>query len=257
MVTQTPRLILVPTDFSAPAAQALRYAAALGERFGAHLLVIYADPFVAPVDFAISAAGTFDVPHDELIEAAREQLQAVAETNISVSVPYDVRVVIGTPTEAVAGQVRESGADLVVLGTHGRTGLRRLLVGSVAEAVMRTSPAPVIAVHELAADPAKMQVIAARPASSVESRAALGYAGMLAGAGARFIEIPEEEDLLARCRTEGVDLIALGIRAERDLAEALRGTAAERILQHSSCPVLTVNTLTARLLEPQELALPC
>jgi len=52
METPTPKLILVPTDFSAPAAHALRYAAALGARFEAHLLVIYADLFVPPADFS-------------------------------------------------------------------------------------------------------------------------------------------------------------------------------------------------------------
>ena len=147
METLTPKLILVPTDFSAPAANALRYAAALGARFEAHLLVIYADVFVPPVDFTISAAGVFDVGREDLIETAREQLEVFAETNISTAMPYDIRVVVGTPTDAIVAQVRESGANLIVMGTHGRRGVRRLVLGSDAEGVVRTAPVPVLLVR--------------------------------------------------------------------------------------------------------------
>ena len=73
METIRPKLILLPTDFSPPSAHALRYAAALGGRFGAHLLVIYADTFIPQVDLTIGAAGVFDLPREELVEAAREQ----------------------------------------------------------------------------------------------------------------------------------------------------------------------------------------
>lgn len=148
MEPNAPKLILVPTDFSAPSAQALRYGAALAERFSAHLLVIYADLFVPPVDYTISAAAVLDMPREEMIEGAREQLQTFAEVNIPRTVPYDVRVVVSAPVDAIFTQASETGADLIVMGTHGRTGLRRLLVGSVAEAVMRLARVPVIVVHE-------------------------------------------------------------------------------------------------------------
>ena len=235
METPTPKLILVPTDFSAPAAHALRYAAALGARFEAHLLVIYADPFVPPVDFTISAAGAFDLPRERLIETAREQLQAFAETNVSASVPYDVSVVVGTPTDAIVAQVRESGANLIVMGTHGRTGLRRLLFGSVTESVMRVAPVPVIAVHEATPETAPMRIIAGSRSTPV-GRAAIEYAGVLADAeNARLIEVSEPNLVLTALR-EGVDLIALGV-GERDVQE--------QVVQHSNCAVLTVNALTA------------
>lgn len=249
METLAPRLILVPTDFSAPAAHAMRYAAALGRRFGAHLLVIFADPFVPPVDFTISAAGTFDLPREELMETAREQLQAFAEAHISTAMPYEVRVIVGTPTDAIAAQVRESGANLIVMGTHGRTGLRRLLFGSVTEAVMRTASVPVIAVPESAPQTAGMQLIAGRATSTPESRAAVRYAGALADVeNARYVEIAEAADVVETARSEGADLIALGISGERGLADAFRGTVVERVVQHSVCPVLTVNRLAARSL---------
>lgn len=142
-----PKLILVPTDFSETAAHALRYASALAERFGAHLLVIHADSFVPVVDFTAMPADLFCEVQDSMVENAREVLQAHAEENIGAGVPFELRVITGSAREAIAAQIRESGADLVVMGTHGRTGMNRLLFGSVTEAVMRTATVPVIVVN--------------------------------------------------------------------------------------------------------------
>jgi nucleotide-binding universal stress UspA family protein len=248
METMTPKLILVPTDFSGPAANALRYAAALGARFGAHLLVIYADLFNPPVDYTIGGAGTFQLPLEEMIEGAREQLLAFAETNISAAMPYDVRVVVDSPTSAIFAQVRESGANLIVMGTHGRTGLRRLLFGSVTEAVMRHAPVPVIAVHEATPETAPMHVIAGNR-STEEGRAAVQYAGILAGAeNERLIELPEGDDLIMAARREGADLIALGVSDEPHHEE--------RVVQHSNCAVLVMNSLSAGALNARKLAVP-
>ena len=91
---------------------ALRYAASLGARFGAHLLVIYADLFNPPVDYTIGGAGTFHLPMEEMVAGARQQLQVFTETTIGTAMPYDVRVLVGTPTSAILAQVRQSGANL-------------------------------------------------------------------------------------------------------------------------------------------------
>jgi nucleotide-binding universal stress UspA family protein len=213
----TPKLILVPTDFSAPAAHALRYAAALGERFRAHLLVIYVDAFVPPG------------------EMEREQLQTFAETNIPVTVPFDLRLITGDPATAILSEVGETGADLIVMGTHGRTGLQRLLFGSVTEAVIRQAPVPVIAVHESTPVDAPMRVIAGERFTET-GRAAVEYAGMLADAdNGRYVEILNRDELIQTARKEGVDLIALGIGEEHE----------ERVVQHSNCAVLTMNRFSS------------
>jgi nucleotide-binding universal stress UspA family protein len=277
-----PKLILVPTDFSAPSAQALRYGAALAERFSAHLLVIYADTFVPPVDFTISAAGVFDMPREELVETAREQLQAFAETNISRSAPYDVRVLVGTPIDAIVAQASETGADLIVMGTHGRTGLRRLLVGSVTEAVIRLAPVPVIVVHESQKSTTTARWIVGCVTPARECRAALLQAAIIADRTTRFVlfgaatvadrpftmgdlnllqvctpneildrtsfkilESMESKNVIAEAVADRADLIVLGIGGERSFADALRGTMAERIVHQSTCPVLTVNHFAA------------
>src|SRR5262245_59480392 len=101
MESLVPRLILVPTDFSAPAAHALRYASILAEKFDAHLLVIYADLFMVPVDFMASPAGAFDAARGAMIDEAHEQLLAHAEQCISRGVPFDTRVVVNRAAEAI------------------------------------------------------------------------------------------------------------------------------------------------------------
>ena len=242
-----PKLILVPTDFSAPSAQALRYGAALAERFSAHLLVIYADLFALPVDLTISAAGAFNVSREELVEAARGQLRAFAAANISRTVPYDLRVLVGTPIDAIVAQVAETGADLIVMGTHGRTGLRRLLVGSVTEAVMRLAPVPVIVVHEESPlESAAMLRIVSVPRTTTEAAVAVSLAGAFADAeAAQYVEVPVGADAAEIARVGAADLIVLGITEDRSIADSLRGTMAERIVQHSACPALTVNRFAA------------
>jgi len=285
METHAPRLILVPTDFSVPAAHALRYAAALGDRFGAHLLVIYADPFAAPVDYTLSGAVTSEALREDRIEAAREELQAFAETNIGPAVAYDVRVVTEPPVDGILGQIRESGADLVVMGTHGRTGLRRILFGSVTEAIMRLAPVPVIAANESTSERAGAKMVLARVTFTPECRAALRYAAVLSGDDTRFVlfraveiagryvtvddinsvdvwtpadlrdrsalrvvQSADAADIVEAARREGAQMIALGISGDRGIADDFRGTVAERVVQHSRCPVLSVNTFTARAL---------
>lgn len=246
-----PRLILVPTDFGPHAAQALRYAAALAGRFQSHLLVIYADTFVSPIDYTASVGGAFAVSREELIEGAREQLRRFARANVSNdAAACDLRVVLSTPALAISELVRETGANLIVMGTRGRTGLRRLLIGSVAETVMRAATVPVIAVHESAAQHDPIHVIARWAESTPEDAAAVSFAGVLAGiGGARFADIPSDAGVLAMARAERADLIALGISKGRGIADVLLGTSVEQIVQQSICPVLTVNHHAAVLLE--------
>ncbi|HXG59048.1 MAG TPA: universal stress protein [Thermoanaerobaculia bacterium] len=281
---ETPRLILVPTDLSDAAAHALRYASGLAERFGAHLLVIHADVFMPPVDVTAAAAGVFEFARQRMIDEATEALQTHAERNISSSVPFDVRVIVSEPLAAIVGQIRESGAEIVVMGTHGRTGVRRLVVGSMTEAVMRRAPVPVIAVNPDAGESASVRTVACPVMLTDAGREALRQAAIIAGPQARFsllrcVEQPDAHmgahdltrvqmwipaELRARCDVvlipsdEHVDeilqfalaidagLIALGIPSERTLADSFLGTLAERIVQHSRCPVLTVNALATQ-----------
>lgn len=233
MEPTAPKLILVPTDFSAPSAQALRYGAALAERFSAHLLVIYADPFLPPVDFTISACGTFNLP--ELIKSTSEQLDVFVQLNISAGIPCDTRVIVGSAVDSIFTEARESGADLIVMGTHGRTGLKRLILGSVAEAVVRFAPVPVIVVHqESKPHAAAMRRIVSARQSRKETVTAAAYARVL-GRGAEFLELPAGADAATIARAGGADLFAVGIAGEHD----------QKVIRQITCPVLSVNRFAA------------
>jgi nucleotide-binding universal stress UspA family protein len=280
-----PKLIVVPTDLSEPAAHALRYASSLGERFGAHLLVIYATSFVPPIDYTAGAGAMLDFPLDAAIERAREELQRHAEENVSANVPFDVRVVVAEPLDAILDQVRESGANLVVMGTHGRTGVMRLMFGSVTEAVMRLVPVPVIAVNPNSATRDVRKVLCPVTLSPACRNALETAASIVTGRKAPLMLLRSMEDhdahngaqelmrlqrwlpheLVDRCELKLVsesenaddivqlardvhaDLIAFGIPADRSVVDSLRGTIGERIVQRSGCPVLTVNAYAARV----------
>ena len=149
MTAIPPQLILVPTDFSEPAAHALRFAARLAQRFGARLRLVYADYFVPPVDFSASAAVEYALTSDEAADEAKKHLLRLVDEIVPKSVKCETRVVIDSPVPAIVDEARYSNADLIVMGTHGRTGFRRLIVGSVTESVMRIANVPIIAISPL------------------------------------------------------------------------------------------------------------
>jgi len=189
------KIILVPTDFSEPAAHALRYAGGLAQRFGARVRLIYADYFVPPVDFSASAAVEFALTSDEAADTAKKQLIKLAENVLPSGVAYETRVLIDSPVPAIVEEARSCNADLVVMGTHGRTGFRRLIVGSVTESVMRIVNVPLLAISPLA-DERRTSAPSGRIVCAVdgspESRAALR-------ACATFAEAPDAKIVVARC----------------------------------------------------------
>ena len=142
--------ILVPTDGSDYALAAADHAGSLASTVGAtvHLLA------VADVD---DAAGPFSVGGvdqsslDRLERDAEERL-AAARTTLPDGVPVETATERGRPAGAILEYVEGADADLVVMGTHGRTGVRRLLTGSVTESVLRRSPVPVLTVGHTASD---------------------------------------------------------------------------------------------------------
>jgi len=275
--------ILVPTDFSETADQALRYASGLARALGARLTIVYADPFVPPIDFTATVGAWDEFSFVSLQARAQDHLRSDAEANIDPAVPYDIAIRVDPPLDGILAEARATEADLIVMGTHGRTGFRRLIIGSVTEAVMRYAKVPVIAVPPHAAAFSAMRTIVC-PVIDETSLDALTFAAQIAPPDARFIvlratvaddveqaaddlfalraAIPEA--LASRCelkllgdehagnqieglaKTAHADLIVAAEPAGRSTSDIVRGTFAARLVQHSECPVLTVNELTAR-----------
>ena len=158
--------ILVPVDFSPYSVQALERAADVAERFGSSLILLHVIAAQAGVQAVAQRLGASAVVpetpedageqpevSDEEVETAigqhREQAYAALQAFIPPRVaqhPCELRVVFGRPFERIVETAVKEKADLIVLGTHGRTGLARVAMGSVAERVVRLAPCPVLTV---------------------------------------------------------------------------------------------------------------
>jgi nucleotide-binding universal stress UspA family protein len=151
------RTILVPTDFSSCSDAALAEAAKLAALSGGRIHVLHAvelsgglgpdtvvqpDPKKEKTTVDRYVRGT-TVPRME---------QQVAKV-VGAEVPHGCRIAFGKPADAVIAVAKEIGADLIVVGTHGRTGLKALVLGSVAESIVRKAEVPVLTVRPLEAKP--------------------------------------------------------------------------------------------------------
>ena len=148
------RSILAPTDFSQHAAGGLRYACGLADRFGSTLHLLHVLPeVVAPIGPEPMLVPTIPAEYyREAEETARQAMETAlqAEWGRPASVHHQVHW--GDPVIAIVNYAREHGIDLVVISTHGRTGLRHVLLGSVAERIVREAPCPVLTVRDARSD---------------------------------------------------------------------------------------------------------
>lgn len=129
--------ILVPVDFSEHSSRALEYAAQLARRFGAALHVIHV--MHMPADVRIT--GTW---WSTLRGQALEALRALVEGMDTTGLKVESHIAEGHPSESIVELATKLGADLIVMGSHGRTGIAHVLLGSVAERTIRNAPCPVI-----------------------------------------------------------------------------------------------------------------
>ena len=138
--------ILAPTDFSDLATRSLEYAVELAKRTGAELVVIYADPFLPPPHFTSEQMDELVATLDKHRAAATRELESYAAKNVASEVALRTIVVEDTPAAAIVKTADAINADVIVMGTHGRTGLARVFVGSVAKQVLANAGCPVITV---------------------------------------------------------------------------------------------------------------
>ncbi len=141
--------VLFATDFSGPAKQAEKYACAMAQQFGAelHLLhVVSTEAMLAAPD----ATSGYTMPASNI----KEETDAAEKALVDLLDPAwakDRKIVrsvqVGNPTYEIVQYAKDHEIELLVIGTHGRTGLTRLLLGSLAEKLVRLAPCPVLTVH--------------------------------------------------------------------------------------------------------------
>jgi nucleotide-binding universal stress UspA family protein len=279
MTSHPIKRILIATDMSDFAAEAVRFGDDLRRRLRASVTVVYAnEPFI-PYDMFDAAAYT---SVDQA--AVRENLEQRVHAHLAASVPdasaFNVRFMDGHPAHVINVTANEINADLIVMGTHGRTGLQRVLMGSVAERVVHESKRPVLTVTPAAATAGPVKSILCPVNFTDIAHVALDYACVMAKTlNAELIVVHVMGDLEAslhpfveedfspwveeairdRCRyvqlivregqaaeqvlrlsDERNSMIVIGAQHRRFSDSTVIGTTTERVIRFAKQPVLTV-----------------
>ena len=139
--------ILFPTDFSEGSAQALKYAVDMTKKYGAKLYIVH-------VIYDIAKASGWYVPHvsvDQMYKdieiSAKKELERFGVEELSGIKDIERTVITGVPHEEIVNFANKNKVDIVIIATHGRKGIDRLLFGSTAAQVVRFAPCPVLTVR--------------------------------------------------------------------------------------------------------------
>ena len=140
--------ILIAIDYSPASVQALQQAIELGEKFDSHLLLLHVlhDPADRPGFYASKKAGKKVLQNMEA--AASEMMAAFVAENMKKWENYEARIIPGLPPETIVKQAVKEKVDLIVMGTRGHSGLKRLMIGSVTDRVIRSCGCAVLVTHE-------------------------------------------------------------------------------------------------------------
>lgn len=268
------RHILVPVDFSELSASGLRYAVRLARCTDARVTALYADPFLPPPYFTERGIEGVEAGLRESRRQAQLSLAAFAAEHGGAEVQAAV-VEEGLPADSILRHAAKSQTDLIVMGTHGRSGVSRIMLGSVTERVLREATVPVLAVRG-DGHPEQIRRILCPVNDTPEARRALALATRLArclragvtvlhareDTGAGAIEdlcawVPEQDrahcavsqlessgdvarDVIGAATGSQADLLVIGARHRRFFDATVLGANTVRMLRHAPCPVLAV-----------------
>ncbi len=142
------KTILVPIDFSDYSKAALNYAIDFAIHFKADLHLVYViEPAIYPADFSMGQIAYPKVDED-MSERAKTELTDLAKEVIGESLRWNIIIKMGKPFYEINSTASEVDADLIIIATHGHTGMEHLLFGSTAEKVVRKAPCPVLTLRE-------------------------------------------------------------------------------------------------------------
>jgi nucleotide-binding universal stress UspA family protein len=276
--------ILCPVDFSDCSAAALRYANALARCQEADVTVLHADSFTTPAYFTPAQVEHFLQQWEVWKSGAKDALEQFVRETIgrSHAVVEDIRLVEGGAEQAISDTVRALNPDLVVMGTHGRSGVKRVLLGSVTEQVLRTVSLPLLAVR---VGVSRAEIPARRILCAVDDSLAARHALHLASLAGRcfnaaltvlhvrqpqeahrigdlhawighqdgLIEVQEVERdgdpgmVTVSVASEGeYDLVVVGARHRKFAGAIVLSVTTVRVVRHCPCPVLVVPEVESR-----------
>ena len=274
------KTILIPTDFSECANNALRFAAFMAKKTGARLNLVHVPdvPAVGPLG---SSEGTVDdVPYMmHVLKVTKVKMKKLLTLPFMKNVEVVQNIEIGNVTESILKAAQKHKADLIVMGTHGAKGLQEILIGSTAEKVVRNSQIPVITIKDEILNPHVDKIVYATDLSD-EFEAVfpeVKRVAKLLGAKIEVVKVVTRLEFESTKKTQRLitklkrkfneadfsvsvyydynkqqgirsfahsvqaDLIALGTHGRHGLSRFFNGSVAEDLVNHSSLPVLTIN----------------
>lgn len=277
---QLPRHILCAVDFSEISAHALAYAETIARAAGAELTALYAESVPMPPYFTERQIEDLRRQYRESMQEAERSLRRFLEARLGPAAAARIRtqVVEAAPVDGILAAASRLGADWIALGTHGRTGVNRWLLGSVAERVLRASNLPVLTARApaQAARAVSIRRILCPVNDSELARRSLQLAALLAktldaeltalhvreaGAPSRIADLcawipPQEralcriqeveregeaaEEILKAAGETACDLLVVGARHRTFFDSTVLGTTTVRVVRHAPCPVLTL-----------------
>lgn len=143
----SPRRILVPIDFSSLSNQAVERAVSIAQQNNSELLLVHVvEPVIYPVDFLVVPSEMEDA-NLQLLKSAKERLTALTKDLVARGLKCESVAAIGRAHHQIVETARKKNTDLIILPTHGHTGLKHVYLGSTAERVVRHAPCSVLVVR--------------------------------------------------------------------------------------------------------------
>jgi universal stress protein A len=144
----TLKQILVPVDFSLCSLKALDYALGLAQTFQAKLTLLHVvEPTVYPESYALTPS-TLDEANQNLMESSRERLSELKRRPAMHGLSIQILVRMGRAQSEIPDTAKATASDMIVMGTHGHTGLKHVFLGGTAERVVRNASCPVLLIRE-------------------------------------------------------------------------------------------------------------
>jgi nucleotide-binding universal stress UspA family protein len=237
-----PKHILCPIDFSEHSAAALRAAGLIAKAFGSEVAVLHAQRLEAPAYFTVAQTQALRTQLRRSLRAATKHSSEFARKHLPELVSHRVMVVEDDPVSAILKTQQEIGADLIAMGTHGRGGLARVRLGSIAESVLHHAEVPILTVGPRTKLPPTGEAIrrVLCPVNySPSSQTALQHAAALAAStGAELIVAHIDEAPLGKSAQDSLrrlcEWIPSAVRAHCTVKEVVKqGSAAEQIVEEA------------------------
>jgi len=242
MSNLAPKHILCPVDFSDQSAAALRVAGVIARSLGSEVVVLHVQRLEAPVYFTVAQTRTLQGQLRRSVRAAKKHASEFAHKHLPEGVAHRVMVMEDDPVSAILKTQHEIGANLIAMGTHGRGGLARVRLGSIAESVLHQAEVPILTVgprKKLTPTLDAIRRVLCPVNYTPSSQTALELAAALAaGTGAELIVAHIDETPLGKNAQDSLqhlcDWIPATVRAHCAVKEVVElGSAAERIVEQA------------------------